>query len=137
MSRWAAWLSLSMVAVKRRMPSRAAVCAKRSASSEPRPLPWRASATTMAASAVSGSSVSRTHRAAAARLIVSHLGHEGGVVVAVHLGEVAQLGTGEVRLRGEEATADREVGQLGEARRELGLVTGLDGTDEHPMTVFE
>ena len=77
------------------------------------------------------------HRGAAARLIVQHLGHEGGVVVAVHLGEVAQLGTGEVRLRGEEATVDREVGQIGEARRELGLVTGLDRTNEHPMTILE
>jgi hypothetical protein len=65
------------------------------------------------------------------------LGDQCDVVVAVDLGQVAQLGLGEARLRHQEAPLDRLVGQPVEAVLELLLVAGLDRPDRHPRSVLE
>src|SRR5829696_8380480 len=80
------------------------------------------------------------HEAAHAdQVAVAVDGDQGHVVVAVDLGEVAQLRGREARLGGQEATLDRGLGEMREAPAEKGLVCGSDGPDAnvHSSILFE
>jgi hypothetical protein len=74
------------------------------------------------------------HRADA---VIGIDGHDRVVVVAVDLGQVAQLRRRQVRLRAQEAALDALLGQAAHALRELLLVVGADLAEVDERVVRE